>query len=265
MAARAADECQCPSLLLFYRFDKGEPLALKDDVASDIKKTVYTSLSTTTRTDTVDQSVPEAEKMGYSQGIYLPSTYLYADMADSSGLVAVSPADTVARIMKAYLVVSTRIIRANNGHIRSFDGDRVMGIFAGADRFNRSVKSAMQIKWAIQEHVQPAISAHFKSIKDSGWTMKHGCGIASGQALLVRAGFRGSDDLISIGDAPNLAAKLSDLRESSYNTFIGKGTYSSLTEPALTSNGTNMWTGSYDMEMGGRSFPYYKSSYRWKF
>lgn len=240
-------------------------MALKDDVESDVKKTVKTALSTTTRASATDQSVPSSEDLGYSEGIYVPSTYLYADMADSSGLVSASPPETVARVMKAYLAVSTRIIRAHNGHIRSFDGDRVMGIFAGTDRFNRSVKAAMQIKWAIREHVQPALTSQFKSIKDSGWSMKHGCGIASGKALLVRAGFRGNDDLVSIGDAPNLAAKLSDLREPYYNTFIGKATYNSLTEPAISSDGTNMWSGTHDLAMGGRSFPYYKTSYYWKF
>lgn len=240
-------------------------MALKDDVESDIKKTVKTALSTTTRTSATDQSVPASEDLGYSEGVYLPATYLYADMADSSGLVSASPADTVARVMKAYLVVSTRIIRSHNGHIRSFDGDRVMGIFAGTDRFNRSVKAAMQIQWAMKEHVQPAISSQFKSIKDSGWKLNHGCGIASGQALLVRAGFRGNDDLVSVGDAPNLAAKLSDLRETYYKTFIGKGTYGSLTEPAITTDGVNMWTGPYDQKMGGRTFEYYKTNFYWKF
>lgn len=120
-------------------------MTLRSAVEDDIVKTVNTSLTTTERNDGVIESVPDPAKMGYSQGVYLPSTYLYADMADSSGLVAIAPPDTVARVMKAYLSVSTRIIRANNGHIRSFDGDRVMGIFAGTDRNTRAAKSALQI------------------------------------------------------------------------------------------------------------------------
>lgn len=238
-------------------------MTLKSDVESDITKTVHTALTTTTRTDLSLDTVPDPDNMSYSQGIYLPATYLYADMADSSGLVAASPADTVARVMKAYLAVSTRIIRANNGHIRSFDGDRVMGIYTGTDRFTRAVKSALQIKWAMNELVQPAIVQQFKSIKDSGWQLRHACGIASGKSLLVRAGFRGSNDLVSIGVAPNLAAKLSDIREPSYSTFIGKGTYDNLNSEAIMSNDKNMWVGPYDRKIGGLTYPYYKSSYRW--
>lgn len=240
-------------------------MALKADVVSDIHKTVRTALDTTVRTDLALDTVPDPDNMGYSQGVYLPSTYLYADMADSSGLVALSPADTVARVIKAYLAVSTRIIRANRGHIRSFDGDRVMGIYAGTDRQTRAVKSAMQIKWAMNELVRPAIEAQFKSIREGDWQLNHACGIASGKALLVRGGFRGNDDLVSIGTAPNLAAKLSDLREPRFNTYLGKGTYSGLTDAAIVSNGKNMWDGPHKLEMGGKKYDYYKSSYLWNF
>ncbi|MDQ0730440.1 adenylate/guanylate cyclase domain-containing protein [Arthrobacter sp. B1I2] len=239
-------------------------MALKADVESDIVKTVNTSLTTTERNDGTIESVPDPAKMSYSEGLYLPSTYLYADMRDSSGLVGIAPADTVARVMKAYLSVSTRIIRSNNGHIRSFDGDRVMGIYAGPDRYTRAVKSAMQIKWAMNELVQPAITKQFPSIRNNNWQLKHGCGIASGKSLLVRAGFRGNDDMISIGTAPNLAAKLSDLREHPYNTIIGGGTYKQLSREAIVHKEENMWTGPYDFKMGGKNYTYYKTSYRWR-
>lgn len=240
-------------------------MTLKSDVEGDIVKTVNTNLTTTERNDGVIETVPDPAKMGYSEGLYLPSTYLYADMADSSGLVAISPPDTVARVMKAYLSVSTRIIRSNNGHIRSFDGDRVMGIYAGPNRFDRAVRSAMQIKWAMSNLVQPAIAKQFGSIQKNGWQLKHGCGIASGKSLLVRAGFRGSDDMISIGTAPNLAAKLSDERQGKYTTLIGKNTYSNLSEALKLSKGVNMWEGPFTYSMGAKNYSYYKTSYHWSF
>lgn len=239
-------------------------MALRSDIEGDIAKTVNTRLGTTVRTDIALETVPDPSKMGYSEGVYLPSTYLYADMADSSGLVAVSPAETVARVMKAYLSVSTRIIRANNGHIRSFDGDRVMGIFAGNDRYSRAAKSALQIKWAMNSLVQPAIASQFGSIKESGWQLRHACGIASGKSLLVRAGFRGNDDMISVGTAPNLAAKLSDLRQDHFSTFIGSGTYNKLNDAAKLSKGVDMWRGPFSYAMGGKTYSYYKTSYFWR-
>ena len=240
-------------------------MTLVSDVKGDIARTVNTGLTTTERNDGVIQTVPDPAKMGYSEGLYLPSTYLYADMADSSGLVAIAPAETVARVMKAYLSVSTRIIRSNDGHIRSFDGDRVMGIYAGSTRYDRAVKSAMQIKWAMRNLVQPAIFQQFGSVQKSGWQLKHGCGIASGKSLLVRAGFRGNDDMISIGAAPNLAAKLSDKRQGKYATLIGGYTYNNLSDSSKYSKGTNMWEGPFTHEMGAKSYSYYRTSYHWTF
>ncbi|PRA00195.1 hypothetical protein CQ017_03960 [Arthrobacter sp. MYb224] len=236
-------------------------MTLKNDVLNDIEKTVKTSLATKTRNDGTITSVPESANMAYNEGLYLPSTYLYADMADSSGLVAISPPDTVARVMKAFLMVSTRIIRANNGHIRSFDGDRVMGIYAGPDRADRAVRSAMQIESAIKHHIRPAITGQFPTIKNNSWQLDHACGIASGQALLVRAGFRGNDDIISIGSAPNLAAKLSDKRQTDYKTFIGRQTFDMLSESWKVSKGKDMWAGPFAHEMGGKTHSYMKTRF----
>jgi adenylate cyclase len=154
--------------------------------------------------------VPTTEGVGYNQAKKINATYLYADMVDSSGLVAISPKETVGKVLRVYLDLSVRIIRKHNGHIRSFDGDRVMGIFIGDGRQDRAVKAAMNIKWACKELIQPKLITQYKSIKNAGWTLKTGCGIASGDALIVRGGVRrSSSDLVSVGAIPNLAAKLS--------------------------------------------------------
>jgi len=208
--------------------------------------------------------VPTTTDVGYDEAVKLAATYLYADMADSSGLVAVSPQETVGKILRLYLDLSVRIIRKHDGHIRSFDGDRVMGIFIGDKRYDKAAKSAMQIKWACSHLIQPKIKQKYKSISDSGWVVRTGCGIASGDALIVRGGVRkSSSDLVSVGVAPNLAAKLSDVREEPYNVRIGAATYKNLTDNGRLSNGVDMWDGTYELKMGGESYKYYRSSYHW--
>lgn len=47
---------------------------------------------------------------------------------------------------------------------------------------------------------------------ESKWALKHRTGIDIGPALVVRAGVRGHNDLVSIGFTPNVAAKLSDYK-----------------------------------------------------
>lgn len=234
-------------------------MTFKDDLVSARDSIVDTSF--TVRNGTV---VPTTTDVGYDEAVKLAVTYLYADMADSSGLVAVSPKETVGKILRLYLDLSVRIIRRNGGHVRSFDGDRVMGIFIGDKRYDDAVKSAMQIKWACSDLIQPKIKEKYKSIRETGWVLRTGCGIASGDALIVRGGVRkSSSDLVSVGVAPNLAAKLSDVRKEPYNVRIGAGTYKQLSDKARLSKGTDMWDGTYKLKVGGKSYDYYRSSYHW--
>ncbi len=211
--------------------------------------------------------VPNTSDVGYDQAVKLDATYLYSDMVNSSGLRAACPPTTVGKVLRLYLDLSVRITRSQQGHIRSFDGDRVMGIFIGADRADRAVKAALQILWACDELIQPEISGRYKSIQKSGWRLKPASGVASSSALLVRGGVRrSSSDLVSIGVAPNLAAKLSDIRSSPYQTRIGKGTYAMLSDSLKrgAKGNLDMWDGVYSLKMANQPFEYYRSSYRWR-
>lgn len=236
-------------------------MTLKDDLVKACDEIVGTNF--TSRNGTV---VPKTVDVGYNEAVKLSATYLYADMVDSTGLREISPETTAGKVMRLYLDLSVRIIRAQQGHIRSFDGDRVMGIFIGTGRADRAVKSALQILWACNNLIQPEISSRYKSIRESGWVIKPGSGVATSDALIVRGGVRqSSSDLVSIGLAPNMAAKLSDIRYPPFRTRIGKATYGSLSGSLKYSqkNDEDMWDGSHSLEMGGKSFEYYRSSYSW--
>jgi hypothetical protein len=59
---------------------------------------------------------------------------------------------------------------------------------------------------------------------------------------VVRAGIRNNNDLIWIGRAPNVAAKLSGLRETDYRSYISGTVYDALAPEGKTStNGKSMW------------------------
>ncbi|MGW9467359.1 adenylate/guanylate cyclase domain-containing protein [Cellulosimicrobium funkei] len=232
-----------------------------DEAVEEVSKTwTRTTWSTTTT------AVPDPDDMGYSDAKMVQATYLYSDLIDSSGLVkAADSHEEVASVMSAFLKVAVRIIRAENGHIRSFDGDRVMGVFTGAKRTSRSVRAAMKIEYAVSSLLDPQIQSVFKSLEGAGWHIRAMTGIATSKALLVRAGIRNNSDLLSVGVGPNLAAKLSDLRDTlaGHRIAIGKGTYDGLDGSAIMSKGKNMWTGPYSLSMGGGSYSYYTSNYRW--
>lgn len=103
-------------------------MTLKDDLVKARDGIVGENF--TSRNGTV---VPKTVDVGYNEAVKLSATYLYADMVDSTGLREISPEPTVGKVMRLYLDLSVRIIRAQQGHIRSFDGDRLWASSSGLD------------------------------------------------------------------------------------------------------------------------------------
>lgn len=183
-------------------------MAFADDVREGVHSVLATSWNT--RRGTV---VPNTDDVTLSNGaVNVSATYLYADLAGSSDLAQMAAADVVGKVIRTYLNAASRILRKFGGEIRSFDGDRVMAIFMGDDQGHNAVSAALGIHWAVHEVIRPQLEEKWPATLD-GWQMKHGIGIDIGDAMIVRGGVRDNNDLISIGRAPNVAAKLSDLRE----------------------------------------------------
>lgn len=237
---------------------------LKEQVEEAVREVTKSWNESTWPSTTTE--VPDPDNMGYSDAKVVQATYLYSDLLDSSGLVkAAANHEQAASVMSAFLKVAVRIIRAHNGHIRSFDGDRVMGVFVGDQRQTRAVHTALKIAYGTSKLLGPKVQSSCKALNDAGWSLKAMTGIASSEALLVRAGIRNSSDLLSVGVGPNLAAKLSDVRDvpAGHGIALGAGTYESLDSSARMSGAENMWTGPYSLSMGGASYLYYTSGYRW--
>lgn len=63
--------------------------------------------------------------------VKIEAAFLYSDLAGSAKLSKSCPWSTTAKIIRAFLDCSSRLIIKHGGHVRSFDGDRVMGVFIG--------------------------------------------------------------------------------------------------------------------------------------
>jgi adenylate cyclase len=80
--------------------------------------------------------------------------------------------------------------------------------------------------------------------------------------LAVRSGIRNNNDLIWVGRAPNIAAKMSAIRESPYHSFLTADVHKKLADEAKLHEGKEMWE--------SRNFPnspvkeVYRSSWTWK-
>lgn len=165
------------------------------------------------------QVVPNTEDVALKNGaVKLEATYLYADLAESTLLQKRYKPEFAAKVVRMYLAGASEVIRELGGSIKSFDGDRVMGIFIGSSMRNDAVNAALKINHMVDQMMNPTIKRRLEASKSAQWVVSHGIGIDSGPAFIARAGVHNRsgghnhNDLISIGEAPNIAAKLSGLR-----------------------------------------------------
>ncbi|SHV60541.1 family 3 adenylate cyclase [Mycobacteroides abscessus subsp. abscessus] len=187
-------------------------MGFQDDCESAVSDIIRTEFNTRS-----GREVPTTDSIVQRDGaVWLTAAYLYADMADSTGLATHFVPEDAARIIRAYLAAVCKVLRERGGEIRSFDGDRVMAIFAGDDAADKAVDAGLRINWVVRKVVHPQLllwsDAYYDKSNDGKWSLKHRTGIDVGTALIVRAGVRGHNDLVSVGDAPNIAAKLSDYK-----------------------------------------------------
>lgn len=205
--------------------------------------------------------VPKSEDVALKNGaVKIDAAFLYADLAGSSKLARLCPWETTAKIIRAYLDCCVRSIKVHDGEIRSFDGDRVMGIFKGNTPNMSATRCAREIDWMVEKVLNPKAKEKFTSVKNNDINIRHCIGIDWGTAVAVRAGIRNNNDLIWIGKAPSFAAKLSDIRNYPYTVYITKASYDRLPESEKQVNSTPIWELS-SIEFAGERQTIYRTQY----
>ncbi|MGY3590139.1 adenylate cyclase [Bradyrhizobium sp. USDA 4341] len=186
--------------------------------------------------------IPESDTVALADGaVRIDATFLYADLAASSKLAEVCPWETTAKIIRAYLHIAIRLIRAYQGEIRSFDGDRVMGVFMGDTKNTNAVRCAREIFWMTENVLDPEATSKFTSIKNNNIRIRQCVGIDTGTSVAVRAGIRNNNDLVWIGRPPSLAAKLSDVREYPYCVVISDASFKKLGDADKKDGDKDIW------------------------
>ena len=89
------------------------------------------------------KEIPDPEDLPLKNlAVELEATVLYADLAASTKMTKGYKDWFAADVYKSYLYCAAKIIRARDGIITAYDGDRVMGVFIG-----ESKKRNCQILW----------------------------------------------------------------------------------------------------------------------
>jgi adenylate cyclase len=211
-------------------------MALTDDITNDVSNVLGQNWNIRD-----GQVVPETSDVALAGGgVKLAATVLYSDLADSTAL-AMWDRRVASRVFKAFLAATTRIIRSQNGHIRSFDGDRVMGIFLGDYKNTSATKAALRINWMFSYVLKPKFEAKYDAIKNGTYKLDYSTGIDTSEVLAVRGGIRDNNDLIWVGRAPNVAAKLCGIREPNFHSYITGEVYDKIHDEAKFYEGNNMW------------------------
>ena len=145
--------------------------------------------------------VPTADSLTFANtGIHVNACVLYADLHRSTEMVDSLTEMHAAERYKAFLKCAAKIIKANDGTITAYDGDRVMGIYLGADKATRSIKTAFELNYAVQNIINPIFLAQYAHAQLS---LRHTVGIDFGQLLVAKVGVRVDSDLVWVGPAAN--------------------------------------------------------------
>src|SRR5437762_1775811 len=102
-------------------------MALAQDLVAAVAEIFRTRWST--RRGNV---VPESEHLRLTNdAVILDATVLYADLADSTGLVGAYTAEFAAEVYKCYLHCAAKVVTSEGGVITAYDGDRLMAVYLG--------------------------------------------------------------------------------------------------------------------------------------
>lgn len=233
-------------------------MAVNEEFLNDRVDTLFD----TTFNEREGRVVPTTEDVALKDGaVKIDATFLYADLAGSAKLSSVCPWSTTAKIIRAFLDCSTRLIVKHGGEIRSFDGDRVMGVFIGDAKNSNAASCGREIHWAVRKIISPKARAKFDSVKNNDIEIRSCSGVDTGEVRAVRSGIRNNNDLIWIGKAASFAAKLSDVRDTGYQTYISSRVYNKLNDQAkLCRDGNNAWS-TDTFSFAGRTETVYKSNH----
>lgn len=223
-------------------------MTIRDELEDFVGKTLREQW--TTRDGRV---VPETDDVSLSNlAVTLDATVLYADLAKSTQMVRDNKWHFPAEIYKSFLYTASRLIRHHSGTITAFDGDRVMGVFLGDSKNSDAAKTALRINWAATELIQPAIKRQYPG---RGYVLQHRVGVDTSEIHVIRAGVRGSNDLVWVSNSANNAAKMAAL-DPTYPSYITADVYNRVSDEAKYNlkNGEDMWQDRGTRDLGYRIY-----------
>lgn len=192
------------------------------------------------------ESLPDRDRLTFTNGFYSYCTAVFIDIRDSSALTNDYTRPVLAKIYRAFI---SEMVAALNDNVKvrevNIVGDCVWAVYNTptkgdiADAFTTAVRANTLLK---------LLNKHYK--KNNLNSISIGVGMDYGRALMIKAGFNGSkiNDVIYMGDVVNRAAHLAHKAGRGYASpiWLGEIAYGNLTDP----DDQSLLTRSYDNELG---------------
>ena len=128
-------------------------------------------------------------------------TLLFSDIRSFSAMTKRLGPEEIVKLINIYLDLQARIIEENDGIVDKFVGDQVMAIFLGENQADKAVHTAVEIQRSIRK-------LNFSREQRGEVTLKVGCGLNFGPAVMGNMGSKNRLDYTVIGDVVNLSAAL---------------------------------------------------------
>lgn len=191
-------------------------------------------------------SIPSKNNLTFTNGYYVDVSAIFVDIRDSSSLSSIHRRPTLAKIYRAFISEVVAIMNGNkNCHEINIVGDCVSGIFETKRKsdINNLISLACRI-YSLIEIINCKLSK--KNIQN----IKVGIGIDYGRALMIKAGYKGSEinEIVWMGDVVNNSSKLcnSANRYNSKQILISSTIYDNLNEHNMGLFDLNKSLGCYE-------------------
>lgn len=183
-------------------------------------------------------------------------TFIFIDIRKSSELHDTYGYEYAARIYQSFHDICLRIINSRDGNVRAFDGDRIMGVFSGDRKNNNAVETALNIRWATTNILNPQFKPEY--------AINIGIGIDTGETLITKVG-KGrnteNNDLVWVGKACNYASHMCSYAKNSI--YISHAVFKKLNDSNKICDNRDMWTAFNLTLKNGNTILCYKTTCYW--
>lgn len=176
-------------------------------------------------------SIPSRDKLTFTNGFYVNCSALCVDIRNSSSLPSKHNRPKLAKLFRAYI---SEVIAIMNGNIFCSEinvvGDGILGIF------NTPSTLAINNVFYAASSISSLIDVlNCKFMKKSISQIEVGIGMSYGRALMIKAGYKGSEinDVIWMGEVVNQAYKLASYGNKTnydYETMVSEVFYNNLND-----------------------------------